>query len=226
MNFIGLFSNLYQLRTAFNRVTESYIHVCFHPRSNTQEILSHLNSKMAPLLYDECRKALTSMGHHRRFMQRREGENTLLLYLEESKEGITGSLFIVKHKLAQKIYDNVTAYSVLNAAGGNSYDRFDIENYVSHSIGYIHRRTIRSDDFSAVYDSPLLKGGLDTCIQNPVTIGKQWCSVVRVLDQQGSEIVNHVKLGFDGVKYHRIIHEMTSEQYDLVVDELIRGKRD
>lgn len=42
-------------------------------------------------------------------MQRREGENTLLLYLEESKEGITGSLFIVKHKLAQKIYDNVTA---------------------------------------------------------------------------------------------------------------------
>jgi hypothetical protein len=185
MNFVGVIQNLHHLRTSFNRVEDPYLHVCIKPNTSSNDILEMVNSKMAVILLDECRKALTSMGYSRRYSQRREGDNLLMLYLETNGSGYNGGLFIIKYKHACKLYDYLTAYAISNALSNNP-DHFDLTRYAAHSNGSIGRNIVCSDDWLTTVNTPMLRGNQNGFLMNVLTVGKSWCGTFRYTENDGT----------------------------------------
>lgn len=220
LNFVGIIKDLHSLRTAFNKVSSPYIHVAIRPNTSFIDIIDMVNSTMAKLLIEECRKALIGNNYRGRLMQRREGDNTLIVYLENHHEGICGSLYILKTKYAQSLYDYLSSQAITYAIGCHHVDKFDFNRFTTDA-DHIRRYVKESDNFQDILSSSCIVYN-NSCISNNITIGKLWTGLNRFFDNNGDEVIQHVKLGMDDGKYHIIIHEMSDTGYEGVINGTLR----
>lgn len=231
MNFLGLIRDLHQLRTSFNKVLKPYLHIQISEHCDVTEVLKNVDSTMALTMVNECIHTLRSLGYSKRFHQRKEGENTLLLFLENHHDKIHGSLFILKSEYAKYLYDYLAAYQIVSAVPRVEGGLIDLNRYSKRSPYLIKRFFKQSHSIFDLFDGTIREVlehphavELDY-VTNPLSLNKLWCGVSRTHDVDGNEMIQHTKLGCEDGVYYYITHYMDADQYEFVLDELVRVPR-